>query len=377
MKIFKICFLLSVFVSLNACSWLLRPSFNALNEPDISAWPNTQFSRSKVNINEFYEGGIPKDGIPPIDHPQYISQAKITWLLPQEPVIVLQIKGVARAYPLQIMLYHEIVNDVINGHPVSITFCPLCNSAIVFDRRLGKRVLDFGTTGLLRKSDLVMYDRQTESWWQQFGGQALVGELTGAVLKTIDSQIVAFKEFQQTYPNGKVLSRDTGFKKPYGKNYIMGYDKIDSSPFYYTDKNDTRLRPMERVLGVTAAGINRIYPFTLLKNNPVINDEINGVSVVIFYHDGMRAIAENYNVKKAWQVGAAMAFYRKVNKQMLTFIQIDNKIFDQQTHSQWNMFGQAINGKLKGVKLKTASKGVHFSFAWFAFLPDSEVYGQK
>jgi hypothetical protein len=368
--------LFSFTLLLCSCGWLLRPHFSPLNSPNLDAWPNTQFSQTKVNINEFSEGGIPKDGIPPIDHPKYIAQEKAIWLGPLEPVIVMKIGMTVRAYPLQIMLYHEIVNDTIDGLPVTITFCPLCNTALAFERRLGNRLLDFGTTGLLRKSDLVMYDRQTESWWQQFTGEAVVGELTGQTLIQLDTEIVSFAKFQKNFPDGKVLSRDTGFNKPYGKNYIMGYDTIDSSPYYYTDQSDTRLKPMQRVLGVSVKGKNWIYPLSILEEKPIINDVINTVPVVVFYQQGMRVIAGSRNVKNARLTGAATVYERYLEQRILSFIQLDDQVFDEQTQSSWNYFGLAISGPLKGKQLKSISQGVHFSFAWLAFRPDSEIYGQ-
>ncbi|MDX1430352.1 MAG: DUF3179 domain-containing (seleno)protein, partial [Rhodothermales bacterium] len=143
------------------------------------AW-KTDWDKRSVNLDEIISGGVPKDGIPPIDRPKFVSPSSASsWVGDREPVILLAIEGDARAYPLQIMTYHEIVNDEVGGEPVTVTFCPLCYSAIVFRRTLDGRVYDFGVSGMLRYSDLIMYDRQTESLWQQILGEAIVGELTG------------------------------------------------------------------------------------------------------------------------------------------------------------------------------------------------------
>ena len=148
----------------------------------------TDFSRHSVPYDEFLSGGPPRDGIPPIDNPKFVSPGEADqWLEGLEPVIFVDIEGDARAYPLQILTFHEIVNDEVGGIPVAVTFCPLCNSAITFDRRLGGVVYTFGTSGNLRNSDLVMWDRQTESWWQQFTGEAIVGVLTGKRLSFLAS----------------------------------------------------------------------------------------------------------------------------------------------------------------------------------------------
>jgi hypothetical protein len=142
------------------------------------SWSNTDFSKSSVDMSEITSGGPRKDGIPSIDKPNFTPASKVD--IPSTvPVISLHLNGDARAYPLGILMSHEIVNDRVGGIPVTVTYCPLCNSAIVFDARLDGMELEFGTSGNLRNSDLVMYDRQTESWWQQFLGEAIVGELTG------------------------------------------------------------------------------------------------------------------------------------------------------------------------------------------------------
>ena len=161
-------------------------------------WPHTDFSRHTVPLEEIKSGGPPKDGIPSIDAPRFErlnEGAASGWasrIGNTEPVISLVIRDDARAYPLSILMWHEIVNDVVGGTPVTVTYCPLCNSSLVFERMVENRVLDFGTTGKLRNSDLVMYDRQTESWWQQFGGDAIVGVMSGKHLRLVPSRLGIF-----------------------------------------------------------------------------------------------------------------------------------------------------------------------------------------
>jgi hypothetical protein len=190
--------------------------------PGLRGGWDTDFSKRSVSLGEFRSGGPGKDGIPAIDDPKFVTVEDADFLESREPVIELVVDGDARAYPIQILIWHEIVNDVVDGAPVAVTFCPLCNTAIVFDRRVKEQVLDFGTTGNLRNSDLVMYDRQTESWWQQFGGEALVGELTGFELEQLPARIVAWADFRREHAGGKVLSRDTGFSRSYGQNPYVG-----------------------------------------------------------------------------------------------------------------------------------------------------------
>jgi hypothetical protein len=178
---------------------------------------------------------------------------------------LVQVDGDARAYPLQILTWHEIVNDTVGGLPLTVTFCPLCNTAIAFERTLDGRVLDFGTTGRLRFSNLLMYDRQTESWWQQAGGDAIAGELAGRTLTFYPATIVGWDEFKTAHPEGQVLSRETGFGRSYGRNPYIGYDDINSSPFLFRgpDTPDA-LPPMARVLTVDLNGAAVAYPYDVL-----------------------------------------------------------------------------------------------------------------
>ena len=178
-------------------------------------WPNTDFDTTLIDLDKVMSGEPPKDAIPAIDGPKFVSvEAAAQWLHDQEPVIVVATDSLVRAYPIQILMFHEIVNEELDGLPLSITFCPLCNATIVFRRQIGDVILDFGTTGRLRKSDLVMYDRQTESWWQQFSGRGIVGEHAGTVLDRYPASNVAFTEFRAGHPGADVLSRDTGHGRP-------------------------------------------------------------------------------------------------------------------------------------------------------------------
>jgi hypothetical protein len=212
-------------------------------------WPNTDFSRKSIEWGDILSGGPPKDGIPAIDTPRTVPVSKVTNLADTEPVIGLVINGKARAYPLRIMTWHEIVNDELGGVPVTVTYCPLCNSSIVFDRRLDGKILDFGTTGKLRYSDLVMYDRQTESWWQQFLGEGIVGEMTGKQLTIIPSRLESFADFRKRAPGGDVLVPNNPGLRNYGANPYTGYDS-SGFPFLYRGDLPDGISPMIRVVVV-------------------------------------------------------------------------------------------------------------------------------
>jgi hypothetical protein len=346
----------------------------AQSADDRREWPGTDFSKRTVELSEIEHGGPPKDGIPAIDRPRFVGiPSARSWLRPKEPVIVVRVQKEARAYPLQILMYHEIVNDVLAGVPVAVTFCPLCNASMVFDRRAGEGTLDFGTTGRLRLSDLVMYDRQSESWWQQFTGKGIVGRYAGAELKRVPSDIVAFEDFEAAYPGGLVLSRRTGYVRPYGRNPYTGYDRIDQSPFFFSGKRDERLPPMERVLSVSAAGKHRLYPLSLLERHPIANRELGGLPYVVFARPAMASPLDSERMDAGRPIPAATAFERRLDGRVLTLEVRGGRYFDAETGSEWNILGAAVAGPLKGRRLPPVQSGVHFAFAWLAFNPDSEV----
>ncbi len=213
----------------------------------------TDFSKSLIEFDEILSGGPPRDGIPSIDDPKFVTASEVADIGDREPVIQFWVGDDTRAYPLRVLMWHEIANDTVAGDPVAVTYCPLCNAAIVFDRRVDGRVLEFGTTGKLRNSDLVMYDRQTQSWWQQFTGEAIVGALAGKKLKLLPSRIVSFGAFRKEHPQGPVLvPNDPGFRD-YGRNPYASYDTA-SAPFLYRGDLPEKVPAMARVVVVRTAG---------------------------------------------------------------------------------------------------------------------------
>ncbi len=341
-------------------------------------FPLTQYERGSVDFDEILTGGPPRDGIPAIDEPDFVSvDSASQWLGGVEPVITLSLDGQARAYPLQILMYHEIVNDNIADTPVLVTFCPLCNASIVFERTVGAginaRVLDFGTTGRLRNSDLVMYDRQTESWWQQFTGVGIIGTYTDVELVRLPSQIVSFEQFKMQFAEGKVLSRDTGYSRPYGNNPYRGYDAIDNNPFLFDGDIDPRLPAMERVLSIKLGENTQLIPLTPLADTPLLNLTISGTPVAILAASSAASVLDAAKIANSRIIPSAAAFGAQLDGQHLTFVLQDGRIVDEQTRSYWNVFGRCIEGDLVGRQLTQLDQGVHFAFAWLAFDPDAEI----
>jgi hypothetical protein len=337
---------------------------------------STDFSRHDVPLDEIIGGGPGKDGIPAIDEPKFLSADRADWLVEREPVIAIGIGDEWRAYPIQILIWHEIVNDVVADVPVVITFCPLCHTAIAFDRTLDGRVLDFGTTGNLRHSDLVMYDRQTESWWQQATGRAIVGELTGTQLELMPVQLISWGQFVEAHPDGAVLSRDTGHPRDYDRNPYPGYDVVDSDPFLLEDKTliDGRLSPKVRILGVVIGDEAAAYPFPFLAEHPVVNDEVGGEPIVVVWTDGAASGLGGPTVAGGEIVGAANAFSREVDGRTLTFETDAGLIRDVETGSTWTFEGRAASGELEGTRLELLVSDSPFWFAWAVFRSDTRIW---
>ncbi|HEV8280263.1 MAG TPA: DUF3179 domain-containing protein [Candidatus Limnocylindrales bacterium] len=342
-----------------------------------SGW-KTDFSKSSVDLAEFLGGGPPKDGIPAIDAPKYepIADAR-GWMSDRSPVISFAIGDSARAYPLAILMWHEIANDELGGVPVVVTFCPLCNTALVFERELHGVVHDFGTTGNLRYSDLVMYDRQTESWWQQATGEAIVGELIGAKLTFLPAQIVSLADFERAHPAGDVLSRDTGFSRDYGRNPYVGYDTVDQNPFLFDGVLDGRLPPKERVVTIGDGDEAMAFPYSELRKVGVALARAGGNEIVVFWTPGTASALEDPNIDESKDIGASGAFRPAVDGRRLTFARNggeDAPIRDRETGSTWSVTGIATDGELTGSRLEPVVHGDYFWFAWAAFSRQTTIW---
>jgi hypothetical protein len=271
---------------------------------DAESW-DTDFTKALVPLDEFQSGGPAKDGIPAVDLPQFTRADEIDWLGDREPVIVVEIDDEKRAYPIQILMWHEIANDQIGATPIAVTFCPLCNTAIVFDRRLDGVIYDFGTTGKLRNSDLVMYDRQTESWWQQFSGQAVVGELAGKELEQIPARMVAWGDFLDEHPSAAVLNRNTGFVRDYGQNPYVGYDDIDTPPFFAAgNADDDRLAPKERIVYIEVGDEAFGVPFSSFAKRPRVTFDTDEGELDVRWEGGVASALDGPGIASGREVGS-------------------------------------------------------------------------
>jgi hypothetical protein len=361
------------------------PAIGAANEPDPSRPPGAPIVGSDdpqplIDPDELVRGGPPPDGIPPIDDPVFEPARRDVHLDRREPVIALEIDGDARAYPAQILIWHEIVNDRVGGVPVAVTYCPLCNTAIVFRRpAVDGRTLDFGTSGMLYRSNLVMYDRQTDSLWPQILGRAVIGELTGAELEQLPAQLVSFGEFLRRYPNGSVLTRDTGAERRYGSNPYTGYDRPGSAPYLFDGELDGRLPPKARVVGLRFGRSVLAVPYDEITDarvgdHAVAAVRVGGREAVVFWQAGTLSAIDEALVRHSRDVGATGTFVPRLDGRALTFSATPDGIVDDQTGSRWSIFGVAVEGPLAGEGLRRLVAIESLWFDWAAVFPETDIW---
>lgn len=344
----------------------------------------TDTSRHTIALSEITLV-LPKGAFPKIDYPDFLGKEEgLKAFFIHEPVISIEIEGQAKAYPLNMLTTHEISNDTLGGVPILATYCPLCNSGVVYDRRLlwqgKKEVLEFEVSGMLRKSDMVMMDTRSESLWQQLMGEAIVGEYSGAMLETLPSLILSVEEFFSAYPEGMILSNrtvNTELASSYGSNPYVGYDSRDGKPYerYFSHSEvDSRLPAMERVIDIEVNGAYKIYPFTRLAEKGVINDSFKGVHAVLFHSENTVSVMDAGEISKSRRIGSVSVFDPYLNGRLLTFTKKGKSFKDHQSGSLWDISGYCFKGKLRGSRLMILPHSNHFAFAWLAFYPDSEIY---
>jgi hypothetical protein len=256
-----------------------------------------------------------------------------------------------------------------------VTYCPLCNSAVTYDRRIEGKETTFGTSGRLYASSLVMYDRATESLWTHFDGRAVVGVLTGTQLDPIPSPLLAWADFKSAYPDGQVLSRDTGFDRNYGQNPYFGYDNPETSPFLFRGDVDDRARAKQRVVGVTVGDVSTAYSLDAISAGAgkATNGTVGDVDVVVFWVAGQATALEGADTADGRDVGSVSVFDRVVRGESLTFTSTNDGFIDEQTGSVWDLSGRAISGDLDGEQLTQIPHLDTFWFAWSTCRPGTEL----
>lgn len=310
-----------------------------------------------VPLDKIKGGGIPKDGIPSIDAPKFATVLEADFVFAENLVVGVHYKGESKAYPLFILTWHEIVNDEIGGLPIAVTYCPLCFTNQVFERTINGQVTELGVAGKLYNSNLVMYDRMTDTYWSQAIGLAIKGELTGTQLNRVPFDVMRWTDWKTFYPNTLVLTLDTGNPRPYGSNPYSDYFK-DPRVLFPLDNRDERIPLKEVVLGFEFNDASKAYRLLDVESKKIINDKVGNKEILI--------------VSTVPFMGRA--FERTVGEQSLEFEWSENVIRDKQTQSTWDLEGRAISGPLEGEQLKRIAYDPGFWFEWAAFHPETEIY---
>ncbi|MCL5986727.1 MAG: DUF3179 domain-containing protein [Actinobacteria bacterium] len=335
----------------------------------------TNWLEKSIDLTELTTTGSARDGIMPLDDPvsEPVATAN-TWIMDKEPIITLVMGDIAKAYPLKIMIRHEVVNDMIKGTPVAVTFCPLTSSTAVFNREVNEQTLDFGTSGLVRNSNFLMWDRQTETLWQQLTGRAIVGDLSGAQLNRIPALVTSWKDFKESYPDGIVLSNNNSPSTDYNQTPYIAYDDKNSFPFLFHGSLDDRFPAMERIVGIQSDGESIAFPFSILSKVGVINYTFAGKDITVLFSPSTISVLDSKNIGESKDVGTAAVFYRTVDEKTLNFKGSKEDIIDAETGSTWSMTGVATSGPLQGAQLQTVEHSIYFWFAWAAFYPETLIY---
>ncbi len=344
-------------------------------------WDQLDEPPTSIDLGEILSGGPPPDGIPPIEDPVYESIAAAgDWLVDDSPVMVVRGQTETKVYPLAIMTWHEIVNDAIDGEPVVVTYCPLCNSGLAFSAELDGVVMDFGTSGRLWRSNLVMYDRQYGNLWTQFTGEAIVGErFLGQQLARIPTTLLGFAEVAATDPGALVLSRDTGHSRDYGRNPYTGYDTVGNDPFAFRDEVDGRFPAVTRVVGFPSGDGTAVLLDRLREERVVAFDDVDH-PVTLWWAPGQASALDTATIDEGRDVGQTAAFVAEVDGELLEFEPVEDaesddavRVRDTRTGSGWTLAGRAVDGELAGTQLEAVAIDDTFWFVWAVFKPETEV----
>lgn len=311
-----------------------------------------------IPLEKIRDGGPPKDGIPSIDNPVFVNAEDAVFVGDTDMVMGLEINGDARAYPLLILVWHEIVNDEVGGIPVAVTYCPLCYTSQVFERTIDGEAVEFGTTGKLYQSNLLMYDRLTDSYWSQALGTAVKGPLSGSKLVLVPFDVITWSDWKSAHPDTVILSTDTGYARayevdPYGSYYT------DSRIIFPVDNADERMHPKEIIIGFVLDGTSKAYRQADVESSVVINDVVGDTSTLLL----------------SMFAGNTRAFDRELDGEVLTFEYDGSRITDAGSGSEWNYDGLAVAGERAGEQLTRLPIEPGFWFEWVAFHPQTLVYG--
>ena len=317
---------------------------------------------------------VPKDQIRAIDAPTFVSARRARFLPPVEPVVALDLGGESRAYPIRVLLFREVVNDVVAGQPVVVTYCPLCDSAVAFSRRVAGRTLVFGVSGQLQFANLLMFDRQTGTLWQQLTGNAVrnTGPLSGQRLSLVPVQLVSFRDWRAAHPDGLVMTEPKGSGDPYGRDAYSFYDHGPDEPSIVVRQEhvDPRLPPKWRVTGVfTPDGAVAFAAPRGMGTIAVRAGRVGATPLVAFFAYGAAQADRTYYLKDAPPGWSASVWDARLDGRTLSFVAGDGAIVETGTGSRFDFFGRGVSGPLAGRRLLPVPQVSAFWFAWAHFFP--------
>jgi len=329
----------------------IDPAFAAFLQPE---------ARRTIRLDEIVWGGVKKDGIPALDNPRMIKAEEAGYLNPNDDIFGVAMNGVHHAYPLRILNWHEMLNTVIGGEPVTLSYCTLCGSAVLYHGTVEKRTYTFGSSGLLYRSNKLMYDRQTNSLWSSLHGEPVVGELVGKGIKLQRLYVVraSWKEWRQLHPETLVLDVQTGFNRDYrpGAAYQEYFESSETMfPVAWRDK---RLKAKDWVYGLVLGKSAKAYPLKRLQNSPVMNDSLAGQNLTLISN------ANSLTVR---------AYERK----NFVFVKqaAPNVLLDRNGMS-WQMAEEALINQHDGARLRRLAGHLAYWFGWYAFFPNTTIWEQ-
>lgn len=312
----------------------------------------------RIRIEEIVWGGVKKDGIPALTNPKLIEAEKADYLNNKDLVFGVEINGDARAYPLRIMDWHEMLNDVVGGQPVSLAYCTLCRSGILFDTKVGDRTFTFGSSGLLYRSNKLMYDRETESLWMTIPGEPVSGRLanSGIKLKRLPVVVTTWQDWREKHPKTSVLSLETGFDRDYRPGAAYGEYFASPDLMFPAPRLDERLKPKEEVFAIIVNGQPKAYALKKLRQNVVVNDELGGERVVVITDVRTTAARAYLRGEHSFQSrrgdGAVVA--------------ADGAV--------WSVTESALVNQSDGRILPRLAGHLAYWFGWASFYPQTQLY---
>lgn len=360
----------------------LFPLFRLVGQRDEMAFIKQYWKTDKSNFSidpKEFKAYLPKDAFPVLENPVFLNRRESEGMYHKsEPLLVVALNGVEKAYPLTVLRYHGLVNDRVGGKAVVVTYCALSGAARAFLREVqwqDKAIeLVFGFSGMLCRSNMVLYDQQTKSWWNQLTGKATVGTFNQLVLKPVPATIMSFHAFFEAHPYGLVL-RKTEKGIPYHQNPYYHYDTDKAShPFLFMRKTDSRLLPKEKAIFFELGGKPYILPYERHTETSVLNLSINHYFATVFLEDSVLNVADGLDISASSLKPSVYLYAASVDGKVLTFQKIDQFYYDQQTHSQWNRWGECLEGEWKGKKLEKMLFFEAYSFALLAFYPQAQIF---